>query len=63
MPVNPVRLRERLEPIIDIRHRFGTAEHQNTAVDEGKIKQQEDLLLGFRAQVDEKIATGNQVKA
>src|SRR6185437_10322710 len=63
MPVDPVRLGEGLEPITDIGHSLGAAEDQNTALAEGKIKQQEDLLLGFRAQVNEEIATGDQVEA
>jgi hypothetical protein len=63
MPVDPVRLGERLEPISDIGRRLGAAEDQNAALAEGKIKQPEDLLLGFRAQVDEEIATGDQVEA
>ena len=59
MSIDPVCLGDRLEPVANVGYRLGRAEKQNAALSEGKIKLKENFLLSFRAQVNEKIATGD----
>src|SRR4029077_20350561 len=62
MPVDSMRPGDRFEAVGKVRDGLGPAEKQDTALAQGKIKQQEDLLLRFRTQVNEKVAAGEQVE-
>ena len=63
MPINPVRLGDRLEPVAELRDRLGPAEEQDAAVAQREIEQSQDLLLRLRLQIDQQIAAGHQVEA
>src|SRR6185437_2412251 len=62
MPINTLRLGDRLEPIVEPAHRLGPAEKEDAAFAQREMKQQEHLFLRLGAQVDEEIAAADQVK-
>jgi hypothetical protein len=63
LPIDPLRLGDWLEPIVEAAHRLGAAEYQNTALAEREMEQQKNLLLRLGAQIDQEVTAGNQVQA
>ena len=62
LPIDPLRLGDRLEPVVEAAHRLGAAEHQNAALAEREMEQQKDLLLRFGAQIDQEVTARDQVE-
>ena len=63
MPIDPLRLGDRLEAVVETADRLGAAEKQDAALAQREMEQQKDLLLRFRAQIDQQVAAGDQVEA
>ncbi len=63
LPIDPLRLGDRLEPVVETAHRLGAAEQQNAALAEREMEQQKNLFLRLGAQIDQQIAAGDQVEA
>ena len=63
LPIDPLRLGDRLEPVVETAHRLRVAEHQNAAFAEREVEQQKNLLLRLGAQIDQEVTAGDQVKA
>ncbi len=59
--IKTLRLRDDLEPAVDVPRRFRTAEQEQAALPEREMEQRNDFRLRLLAEVDQEVAAGNEV--